>query len=273
VIYFETDYVGEVYNLEHPRVLWNSISRRGTVAVSTEAAGFEGVNAATATTYDAWKPTALPATWTLTFDTSEQVNAVAIDTHTCGTSGATVTVQEWTGSAWADVVSGTPIDDEPMAFLFASRSTDMIRLSINTTLPTLRLDFSTETYTTGAPIPSIAVIHCSYALEIPQPVYMGAATPIDMALQTEFETVQSAEGQYLGRSIMRRKNKNDFNVQHLTETYVRATLMPFIKDARAYPYFLLERPYTRPTALSYRWMDQDIVPDRMGIKNLMQVSL
>lgn len=256
MIYFETDYVGEVYNLEHPRVLWNSVSRRGTVAVSTEATGFEGVNAATATTYDAWKPTALPATWTLTFDTSEQVNAVAIDTHTCGTSGATVVVQEWTGSVWADVVSGTPTDDEPMAFLFSARTTDRLRINV-----------------TGSTAPSIAVIHCSYALEIPQPVYMGATTPIDMALQTEFETVQSAEGHYLGRSIMRRKNKNDFTVQHLTETYVRATLMPFIKDARTYPYFLLERPYTRPTALSYRWMDQDIVPDRMGIKNLMLVAL
>lgn len=256
MIYFETDYVGEVYDLMHPRVLWNSISRRGTVAVSTEAAGFLGVNAATATTFDRWKPTALPATWTLTFDTSEAINAVAIDTHTLGTSGATVTVQEWTGAAWADVVAGTPVDDEPIAFLFAARTTDRIRVSI-----------------AGSTIPSIAVIHCSYALELPQRVYMGAPVPIDMALQTEFDTTQSADGHYMGRSIQRVKNNNNFTIAHLTEYYVRNTLMPFIRDARTYPYFLLERPWQIPTALSYRWMEGDIVPERMGITNLMQVQL
>ena len=256
MIYFETDFVGTTYDLEHPRVLWNSICRRGTVAASTQATGFEAVNAATATTYDKWKPTALPATWTLTFDGTESVSAVAIDTHTLGTSGATVTVQEWTGSAWADVVAGTPADDEPIAFLFARRSTDRIRISF-----------------TGPTVPSVAVIHCSDALELPQRVYGGAPTPIDLALQTEFETNQTAQGQYTGRSISRVKNKNRFQIAHLRETYVRGTLFPFIKDARTYPYFLLERPYTRPTALSYRWMDGDIVPERMGILDMMRVDL
>ena len=256
MIYFETGFVGTTYDLEYPRVLWNSICRRGTVAGSTEATGFEAVNAATATTYDKWTPTALPATWTLTFDATENISAIAIDTHTLGTSGATVTVQEWTGSAWADVVEGTPADDEPIAFLFTRRSTDRIRLSF-----------------TGSTVPSVAVIHCSDALELPQRVYMGAATPIDMALQTEFETNQTAQGQYTGRSIIRVKNKNKFKIAHLRETYVRATLFPFIKDARTFPYFLLERPQTRPTALSYRWMDGDIVPARMGSVDFMEVDL
>jgi hypothetical protein len=256
VIYFETDYVGEEYDLEYPRILWNSICRRGTVAVSTEATGFEGVNATTATTWDAWKPTALTATWTLTFDTTETISALAIDTHTLGTSGATATVQSWSGAAWVDVVAGTPTDDEPIAFLFEARSTDRIRLSL-----------------TGATVPQISVIHCSEALECPQRVYMGAATPIDMATVTEFSTNRAANGQYLGRSINRVKKANDFTLAHISEYWTRNTLMPFIEDARLYPYFILERPHTRPTALSYRWMDSDIVPQRMGIRSLMTVSL
>lgn len=256
MIYFAANYVGEVHNLLHPRVLWNSVTRRATVAVSTEATGFEGVNALSPAESGEWKPTALPATFTLTFDTTETVNALAIHQHTLGTSGATATVQGWTGSAWEDIVAATPADDETIAFLFHARSTDRIRLSI-----------------TGATIPKIAVIHCCDALELPQRVYMGVETPIDMALVTKFDTNTSTGGRWLGRSVRYSKNENDFNVKHLTEYYVRNTLMPFIKDAREYPYFLLERPHSYPTALSYRWRDVDITPTKIGTKTYMQASL
>lgn len=256
MIYLETNYVGEEYDLNHPRLLWNSISRRGTVAVSTEAAGYAGVNAASAITTTRWKPTAIPANWTLTFDTTEIISAVAIDTHTLGSNNCKVAVQEWTGAAWSEVVSASPTNDEPIAFLFEARELDRIR--VNVTLGT---------------IPSIAVIHCSEALELPQKVYMGAATPIDMALVTEFDTNVTTKGQYAGRSVLYSKNDNSFQVSHLRESWVRDNLMPFIKDAREYPYFLLERPYSHPTALSYRWREGDITPSRMGITNHMQVDL
>lgn len=257
MIYVETDYVGETYDLEHPRILWNSISRRGAVVVSTEATGFEGVNATTATTWDMWKPTAIPANWTLTFDATETISAVAIDTHTLGTSGCTVTIKEWDGAAYQDIVSATPTDDEPIAFLFEARSADRIRVSL-----------------TNGTAPSVAVIHCSEAFEIPQRVYMGATTPIDLALSTEFEYNQSTDGHFLGESALFRKNDNDFAIAHLTERWVREEFLPFVKDARLYPYFLLERPYSRPTALSYRIRTgRDIRPERMGIKDLMQVNL
>lgn len=256
MIYFEPGFVGNDYNLNHPRILWNSLCRRGTVAASSSAAGFPAVNAATATTYDKWKPSALPAWWKLTF-AAETISAVAIDTHTIGSAGASVAVQEWNGSSWVDLIAAvTPENDDPIAFLFEERETDRIRLHI-----------------TGAPAPQIAVIHVCKALELPRRVYGGVATPVDMAAQTEFETTQSAEGQYLGRSVMRMKRKNDFAVAHLKEAYVRGEMKPFFADARTYPYFLLERPYQTPDALSYRWRDQDIQPQRMGVRDFMEVSL
>jgi len=256
MIYFEPDFVGNDFNLNHPRILWNSVCRRGTVAASTSAPGFAAVNAATATTYDKWKPTALPAWWKLTF-ALEPISAIAIDTHTIGSAGASVAVQEWNGTSWVNLISAvTPANDDPIAFLFAERAVDRIRL-----------------YITGTVAPQIAVIHICKALELPRRVYGGVATPVDMAMQTEFATTQSAEGQYLGRSVMRMKRKNEFTVAHLTEGYVRREVMPFIEDARTYPYFLLERPYQTPDALSYRWRDQDIQPQRMGVRDFMEVSL
>jgi len=256
VIYFEDGFTGNTYNLNHPRLLWNSVCRRGTVAASTSTSGFAAINAATATTYDKWKPTSLPAWWKLTF-TAETISAIAIDTHTLGTEGATVAVQEWNGTSWVVLVSGvSPANDDPIAFLFTAKSVDRIRL-----------------YITGTTTPQISVIHVSNALELPMRVYGGVTTPIDMAMQTEFETTQSAEGQYLGRSILRMKRRNEFTIKNLAETYVRTTLKPFFADAREFPFFLLERPSDTPDALCYRWPDKDIQPERMGVLDFMQVTL
>lgn len=256
MIYFEDNFVGENYNLEHPRVLWNSISRRATVAASTEATGYDAVNTLTATTYDEWKPVAMPATWTLTFDATETINAIAMDTHTLGTDVVRVLLQEWDGSAWVDLMEAEPTDDEPIALLFRSRTTDRIRLRFF-----------------GSVAPRIAVIHCCEALEIPQTVYMGAPTPVDMARESTFENNKSVKGNFLGRSVLYSKNNNKFTVAHLTEYFVRVNMTPFILDAIEFPYFLLERPYSTPEALSYRFEQGNIVPVRMGINNLMQVDL
>lgn len=258
MIYFESGFVGNTYDLEHPRILWNSVTRRGTVAVSSEENGFEGVNAATATTYDAWQPETLAATWTLTFDTAETVSAVAIDAHTIGSTESLVQIMEDDGGGgWQNIQpQESPSDDSPIAFLFSERSLEKVRVRIVGTTP-----------------PKLGVIHVCKALELPQRVYMGAPTPIDMGKVTGFQTNQSATGQYLGRSIRTEKPQNDFTVSNLTETWVRSNLLPFMDDAREYPYFLLERPQTRPTALSYRWRDRDIRPERIGATNLMQVAL
>lgn len=256
MIYFERDYTCDSADLNYPRVLWDNICPRGTVAASTSAEGRAAVNAATATTFDRWEPTTLPAWWKLTF-TEEAINAVAIDTHTIGSTGSSIALQEWNGSAWVDVVPAvSPADDEPIAFLFAKRETDRIRV-----------------YITGSEAPTIAVVHCSSSLVLPQKVYMGVATPVDLAQQTEFDTTRSANGAYLGRSVLRKKNTNDFQVEHLTERFVREAVMPFINSARETPYFLLERPYQFPASLSYRWRDDDITPERMGVRSFMKVTI
>lgn len=256
MIYFEPNFVGNDYNLEHPRILWNSVTRRGTIAASSEVAGHPATNAATETTYDTWKPDAATSTWTLTFDSTETVSAVAIDTHTIGAEGCSISPQEWNGAVWVDIVPPvSPADNEPIAFLFAARDLSSLRVSIS------------------GGIPQIGVIYVCEAMEIPQRVYGGVQTPVDMALQTEFSTNQSAKGQYLGRSIQRQKKINDFSVEHLKEGWVRTTFMPFMEDAREYPFFLLERPYSVPAALSYRWPSGDIEPQRMGIRDYMSVQL
>lgn len=257
MIYIQPGFVGDVYNLEHPRVLWNSVARRATVPPGGGQAGFDRENVLTATTFDKWKPASMGANVDMTFASTETISAVAIAAHTIGSTGTSVRIEEWNGSTYVQIMPRVyPSDDSPIAFLFSSRDRDRLRVNFGGTVP-----------------PEVGVIHVCEALELPQRVYMGAPTPIDMARQTEFRTTQSANGQYLGRSVLRQQNTNEFTVEHLSEGWVRSTLDPFIQDALEYPYFLLERPYSCPTALSYRWRDSDIITQRMGIRDLMQVSL
>lgn len=256
--YFEDAFAGNDYPLTHPVIAWNNIARRATIVVSTEETGRGGVNAASPFTYDLWKPTAVAATYQMTLPAAENIAAMCIDTHDLGTVGGTVQMQETDGGAgWDDIGPAiSPTDDSPIMLLFARRSTDDVRLQFTTAIPT------------------IAVIHVSDVIELPQRVYAGVGTPIDLANTAEAENTESAKGQFLGRSIRRVIQDNDFPVQHLKEAYVRDTLAPLIEDAREYPYFLAERPIEFGAAVSYRWRrGLSIQPERMGVRDMMQVTL
>lgn len=243
--------------MDHPRILWNSVTRRATVSASSEAGGYSAVNAATPTTFDRWRPGSLDASWEMVFDATETVSAVAIEAHTIGSTGCGVRPQEWNGSGWQNIMTERlPVDDSPIVFLFSARDIDRIRLRL-----------------TGATAPEVGVVYVCEALEMPRKSYQEVQSPIDMALVTEFYTNQSSGGQYLGRSVRRQKNENRFPVANLREDWVRSSFMPFALDAREHPFFLLERPESIPTALSYRWMQDDIRPQRMGVLDLMQVTL
>lgn len=256
--YFAAGFAGNDFPLTHPVIAWNNIARRATIAVSTEETGREGINAASPFTYDTWKPTAVSATYQLTLPAAENIAAMCIDTHDLGTAGTTVQFQVTDGGAgWDDVGPAiSPTTDAPIMLLFARQATDDVRLVF-----------------TGA-IPTIAVIHVSDVIELPTRVYAGVGTPIDLANTAEALNTESAGGQFLGRSIQRVTQDNNVPVRHLAEPYVRATLAPLIADAREYPYFLAERPLAYPDAVSYRWRrGLGIQPERMGVSNLMQVTL
>jgi len=256
--YFEAGHAGNDYPLDHPVVAWNNIARRATVTVSTEETGREGTNAATPTTYDFWKPTAAASTYQLSLTSSESISAMCLAAHDMGTAGSTVQFQVTDGaSGWTNVGPAiTPTDDTDIMLLFKRRTTDDVRLSFTTAIPT------------------IGVIFVSDVIELPQKTYQEVQTPIDLANKAEARNTESTKGQFLGRSIQRVVQENDLTISHLAEDYVRETLKPFFDDATEYPYFLAERPVRIPEAVSYRWRKGlSIQPQRIGVRNYTQVVL
>lgn len=256
-VFIEAGFSGQAYDLNHPRLCWNSIARRATVTASTEEAGFEAINAASPFTYSAWKPTAVVATYDMVLPAPEAISYVAFSSHTFGTSGCTIQIQRPNGSGgWINTgPSIQPDNDEDIVVLLSSRDLASLRIRM-----------------TGA-VGSVAVIAAGDVIELPQMVYAGAPTPIHLARVTEFDTNRTVNGQWVGRTVKRRKNENEFKLEHVTEAWVNTVLDPFIENVQEYPYFLVEQPAKHPQALSYRWRDEPIVPRRMGIRDYMEVDL
>ncbi len=147
-----------------------------------------------------------------------------------------------------------PGDDAPILFLDTARSAQYVRIGL-----------------TGSTVPRIAVIRAGVALAMTRPIYAGV-TPILFQRRTVKKASVSRGGQFLGQSIRRHGITGSVSFRHLQAAWMRTTFDQFVRSARSYPYFIAWRPQTFPNEVGYVWTEDDIRPDNMGTRDLMQVS-
>ena len=231
-VVFETGFTGTTYPTTTPRI--GAFPIAGTVVVSTEATGFAGINAANELTWSFWKPTAFPATWELDF-TSQAVSYAAIASHNLATVGGTVTVQEWTGAAWVAIAgaSATPTDNGPLFFLFASRTTDRLRVRFTNAIPT------------------IGVIWFGRVTELPQKAVYADSVPFNEALQSSYTDTLSDGGHVLGRFVSRRAQPCAMTVNNLSEAWAAANVPALQAHMESLPIFLADRPADYPKSVVF----------------------
>ena len=90
-VFIEPGFAGAAAPINNPRI--GAFPASGTVTATSAAAGFEAANAASDLTYRAWRPTALPATWTQTFASAQSVSYVGLAAHNLASRGNRATVQ------------------------------------------------------------------------------------------------------------------------------------------------------------------------------------
>jgi hypothetical protein len=242
--------------LSHSRIGHQSYTRTGTVTASSEAVDFPADAPLNELTYEFWRPTALPATWTLDAGSSVAVNYFGIAAHTLGTSGNTVTIQSSPdNTTWTTIDSITPTDNSPIMFLFASVTAEYYRIEI-----------------TGGAIPSVGVVYIGTVLEMLRPCYAGL-TPISLSRDTVIRPNRSEGGQWLGRSVIRSGSSMSVNYSNLDNAWVRSTFRDFINDAVTYPFFFAWRPDNYSEDVGYVWVSEDIKPSNSGTRDLMNVSI
>lgn len=252
--YVDASYTPE-YTANNPVIGWNSACLRGAIAVSSEADGYFGSNAKNPNTYNYWRPTALPATFELTVPVAEEINYCGIAAHNLGSTQCTVNFQVFKDGAWVTLSAQSPSDDSVILFLTGTETVTQARLHIS-----------------GLLAPTIGHIAFGKALELPRRTYQGY-TPIDMAQQSVFDVNVTRLGHVAGRSIRYGNTSNQFTVQNIPESWVRANFMDFMKEAVLRPFYLAERPQDYPDAVDYMNTASDIRPVRTGPKNFMSITL
>jgi hypothetical protein len=231
MIQVESGYTGTSYPLTTPRIA--AFALTGTATASTTATGYNADNPKDGQTWTYWQPTAVPATWTLTF-TSANVSYIGIASHNCGTVGATVAAQRWTGSVWVTVATHVPTDDSPILFLLTER----------TAQTTFRVQF------TGA-IPTVGIIQMGDVTEFPLRAEFTGSMPFNEAVTASYMDTVSDGGHTLERFEIRKAAPVKMTVANLSESWVASVLAPLAVDMRANPVFIADRPSTYPASVAF----------------------
>jgi hypothetical protein len=246
-----TGFTGTNYPLTHGRVCWEWYTD-GTPSASTAAAGFGADLALPPRTDNAWRPTAVPATWTLTYPDARDVSFVGIAKHDLGTLGATIAVEWYDGSVWAAFPGAsalTPADDSPILLLTAVTEVEGVRVRV--------------TSTTDSEVPTISVIMVGLADEWPRP-FQWTGQPITEGDRIRFENTIAVTGNWLGRSKVADGLAFDVTMNHATETWRQTAFADFKEYANGEDavFFIALRPGDYPAEVAYAWAVEPVTAVR-----------
>jgi hypothetical protein len=236
--------------LRNSRIGYDTITFGKTPIASSTEAGFSAIAPTYPTTYEYWKPSAMPATWAIDNTTEVVCDYAGV---VGDIEGTTIQVQSSDdGTTWVTQVEGVATKKVAM-FLFEELGARHWRLR----------------FVNGSP--KVSVIYIGKALHMQRSIYVGHS-PITLSRATEYSNNLSETGQYLGRSIIRHGVQNSAGYQHLTASWYRQYFDPFVKAARERPFFFAWRPVQYPDEVGYVWTQGDIQPQNTGPRDFMSVS-
>lgn len=119
--------------------------------------------------------------------------------------------------------------------------------------------------------PEIGAMAMGRVLVMPHCIY-GGHSPATLSRETEIEPNVSIGGRFLGRSIIRRGYRTDYEFRHLPAQWYREHFDPFVEHALREPFFISWKPDKFPAEVLYGWTTDDLRPVNMGIRDLMSVS-
>lgn len=227
------------------------------VTASSSTSGFPSSSVYNPATFERWRPGQLPAT--LEIDAGEPVDCdyVGIVAHTLGDEECSLIIEKSDdGDAWQEIESAEFNSNEAFLLLFERTTARYWRL---------RIDGESGT-------PQIGVVYVGEALAMQRPIY-GGHTPGKLNRTTTFQNNKSENGQFLGRSIVRKGYSESLSWGNLTAAWYRENFDPFVEAARTTPFFVAWRPGKFPDEVLYAWTSDDIAPNNSGTRDLVSVSI
>lgn len=225
-----------------PIILWENVLLGGTLTVTNEAAGYEGVNALTQATNEVWQAGASTGTLSFVFGADQTCDCVGFAKHTM--TGRTVYVEYNAGAGWLESAHLAVTDDNALMILFTARTADEWRIRI-----------------TGGDF-TLGVVYLGLGLVMPGTVQVPH-TPLNMCEQvTILDGSSSRNGQFMGAEteIIGGQANITFEVQ--LPDFVAGAFDDFRRwFNRGNTFFIACVPDAWPLDMGYVWRDgSEIVP-------------
>ena len=244
------------YPLNHARIGYKTILPLSEITATSEAAGFPASALANPLTYDQYRPDALDATVTIDRGQAVDVDYIGVGGHNLSDHGVVISFEYSTdGVTWSLLSSFSPANNTPLMLIFNTVTARYFRFTTS----------ATGIYFIGA-------VYIGQALVMQRSIY-GGHSPISLSRSTEFETTRSQTGQWLGRTVKRTGAGTSFEWSNLQASWYRAEFDPFVKAARASPFFIAWNPSKFPAEVGFCWSNADIIPQNMGVRDFMSVSI
>ena len=258
--------VSEQGSLDYARIGYENLARTGTATASTAGDTFPADAPQRSNSYEQWQPTAIEAYWQVDLGSAGAVDYCGIAAHNLGTNLCQVTLQYSSDAlSWSDASdSALPTDDSAMMLLFPAQTAQYWRLVVDG-----------QGSPTGSIVdyPKLGSIYLGSVLVMPRSLY-GGLSPLKLGRETTLVQTLSRGGQFLNQTYRRRGYVASIGPwRYLDPTWYRSDFDPFVKAARTNPFFLSWRPGDWPDEVLYAWSEGDIIPQNMGVREFMQVSL
>lgn len=223
---------------------WGNVLKDGDVTASSSADGFNYQNAYDGFTNDYWKPSAGgESTLTATSTDGMPVDYFAFYGTDLSENSGTIKLQRWDGAAWVDVTDNiAPSTTEPYFVLFdETLYSTQWRVVVNST-----------------PASVIADISFGRAARLEIGVYGGFSEP-KVSRNNELLNSMSDGGVFVGRTILARGMETRFNIDFMTDGFMRAHWMPFVKHAEKLPFYAAWDVKNYPNESAFCWSPDGVI--------------
>lgn len=221
----------------------------------TTGAGDEA-KALTPNTYERWAPPPGAVSSKFQTDTIVQANFIGIAAHALIGETLTFSTAETVGGALTDVDTVAFTDNGAVLLTFDTRTVAEIQVA-----------------GTLIAASEIGVLSTGEYLQMLTNIY-GGHSPQSLSQKTNYQSVMSDTGQFLGRNVTRKGTRTEFSWQHLDPDWYRENFQPFVQSAVTEPFFIQWRPDKYPDEVEYAHTTNDISPTNMGgASGLMAVTM
>lgn len=227
-----------------PIIGWQNLVTAANIEADDEDPDFPAVRLANPNTNELWLSTILTTQYvTVTLESPEEIDYVAIARHNWGTAGITVSIEGYTtADGWVEIVEEfIPADDTPLICRFAAASYEAVRIKLQP----------------DATEPLAGVVYVGALLVLEWGVQAGH-TPLPYGRERNIVAGRSESGEYLGRIQSGGARKSRAEIRNLSADFYRESVDPFF--AFGGPFFFAWDPQDHPTEVGYAWCVNDPVP-------------